>query len=469
MSGSTQVFKNVAWISIGQLISKAFRAAFVVLAARIIGVEEYGVATYVLAHIGFFAVFADCGIVALVTRECARGTRIEQERYVRTGLLLKLILTSLVTLFLIAAMTLSTSEIDISIGVLALSLIIFTSDSIKDFSAGVMIGREKTKTEALINLSTSLLLVVVGIPLMYAQRDAMRLLAVYATGSFLGILLEAIVIYRSRLVTFSKVLISDMKQMLRTSFIFGLQNGFMMLVFSFDALMIGWLMNEHALGIYGASQKLPLLLNMVPGYISQGFLPELTRSAHKDVGHFSRILTKGTTLIALIGVPLIVGGEIIAGTLIPALFGGEYREAIPVFRVLLGMNFFSFFSGILTIALYAHDKQKMVVNSTAIGALLSVVGNIILIPMWGIMGSAVASVLAQAAMFAILLYNIRSLPAVTVKLEKVILKLILGVGLMGITAFALQHYAMHISVVIAGAVIVYAFCMYSTFKKLITS
>lgn len=469
MSGYSHVFKNVAWISIGQLVSKAFRAVFIVLAARVIGVTEYGIATYVLAHIGLFSVLADCGLAVFVTRECARGTPQEQEHYIRTGLTLKLLLVSIVMVLLFIAIITSTTEIALSNGVVIVTLIIFMCDSFKDFSAGVMIGREKTKTEALINLSTSALLIVVGIPLMYMQKDALRLLMVYAAGSLFAIMLEAIVLYRSKLITRSKVFLKDMKEMLRSSYIFGLQSGFMILVFSFDAIMIGWILNEHALGIYGAAQKLPLLLNMIPGFITQGFLPELARSARKDSEHFSRILTKSITFIAFVGLPLFVGGELVAPELIPALFGGEYAESITIFRILLGMNIFAFFAGILTTALYAHDKQNMVVKSTAAGAALSIIGNCLLIPVWGIIGSAIASVIAQAVMFGILLYDIRTIQHVTLKMEKIVIPLCVGLIAMSTVTYMLLQFKVSVIIVICAAALTYTLILFKSIKKVITT
>ncbi len=469
MSGSTHLFKNVAWISIGQITSKSLRAIFVLYAARIVGVTEYGIATYILAQLGLFTVLADCGVAQLVTRECARGSSADQEHYVRTGFAIKGLLATIMLLLLFISLNFHSSAIQMSETAILLTLVIFVCDSMKDFFSGVMVAREKNKTEALINLSTSSLLIFVGIPLMYLEKTSTRLLSVYAAASLLAIIIESIVFYRAGLIKRSKIFFSHMKDLLKTSYIFGLQSGFMIIIFAFDSIMIGWYLNQHALGLYGASQKLPLLLNMIPSFIAQGFLPELARSAHKDSAHFSRVLSKALTLMALIGIPIFIGGEIVADKLILSLFGTEYAGAPQIFRVLLGMNLFCFFSGILTISLYAHDKQKNVVRSTAAGAVTSIVGNLIMIPIWGIIGSAIASVLAQAVMLILFIYDIRSIASVKLSFDATWKHFFIAIIAMTLVAVGLITLNLPIIIVIPIAAATYGLIIFKSVKKLITT
>ena len=72
-TGTSQtVLKNTFWLSFGQISGRLIRAAVIIYAARMLGVAEYGVFSYVLGLAGFFSVFSDIGVSSILTREAAK-------------------------------------------------------------------------------------------------------------------------------------------------------------------------------------------------------------------------------------------------------------------------------------------------------------------------------------------------------------------------------------------------------------
>ena len=58
-----QIFlKNTFWLFLAQIISRILKFVLIVIAARILGPQEYGSFNYVLSIVGFFFIFADFGI-----------------------------------------------------------------------------------------------------------------------------------------------------------------------------------------------------------------------------------------------------------------------------------------------------------------------------------------------------------------------------------------------------------------------
>ena len=77
------------------------------------------------------------------------------------------------------------------------------------------------------------------------------------------------------------------------------------------------------------------------------------------------------------------------------LFGVSYLPATHSFQVLLLAIVFTFPAAILSNTLFAYNRQKALVVFALIGGVGNVVFNLLLIPRFGIIGSAIATIIAQ--------------------------------------------------------------------------
>ena len=171
---------------------------------------------------------------------------------------------------------------------------------------------------------------------------------------------------------------------------------FAFLVIRFDLLMVQYIRGAEDLGYYSLAATMGDMMYMLPVAVGTILFPRL--SAMPDQ------LTKWrfTKRVALITCGVMVGVSIIAlGFAHPAvqiLYGSEFLPAVPAFRwlvlaiFLLSVNtiFMNYFAsiGMPTVAIY----------SPAAAAALNVLANLYLMPQLGIVGTAVASVLAYGLM-----------------------------------------------------------------------
>ena len=68
------VAKNTAWLSISDFGGRLLKAASSIYGARVLGAARYGVFSYAVALAGFFTLFIDPGINAILIREGAKAT-----------------------------------------------------------------------------------------------------------------------------------------------------------------------------------------------------------------------------------------------------------------------------------------------------------------------------------------------------------------------------------------------------------
>ena len=103
---------------------------------------------------------------------------------------------------------------------------------------------------------------------------------------------------------------------------------------NFDNLLIGWMLGAAALGVYARAYFLMLLpIYQVTGVIATAMLPALA-SIQEDRPRVKAVFLRSLGAIGLISAPVVIGLFVVADTLIPALYGDNWRGVVPVLRIL---------------------------------------------------------------------------------------------------------------------------------------
>jgi O-antigen/teichoic acid export membrane protein len=122
----------------------------------------------------------------------------------------------------------------------------------------------------------------------------------------------------------------------------------------------------------------------------------------EQIGYFA-------SLALVASLPLLAGALVVGEQLIPGLFGAEFERAGTPFIVLMfaaALVPFSINWGTSSIALGDDRHQAYAVT---LGAVVNVIGNLIVIPPYGMTGAAAATVGAEVVVFAYLIWRIKVL------------------------------------------------------------
>lgn len=84
-----------------------------------------------------------------------------------------------------------------------------------------------------------------------------------------------------------------------------------------------------------------------------------------------------------------------AGTVVKILYGDAYLPAVPVLRILCWQSAFSYMGYVRNIWILAEEKHQVLWKINLSGAIFNIAVNVILIPLWGACGAALASVMTQ--------------------------------------------------------------------------
>lgn len=167
-----------------------------------------------------------------------------------------------------------------------------------------------------------------------------------------------------------------------------------------DIVMLGMLASDTETGVYAAASRLSEVWYFVPISVAAAVRPRLARMHSAGASVEYTVLTQrflsSMTALAVAAVVLIFAAS---GGLIQLLYGESFIAAASVLRVHILAAPFVF----LTVAAnqWFIDRRltRILMVRSFGGASLNVVLNLVLIPTWGALGAAVASLIAYGAVF----------------------------------------------------------------------
>ncbi len=390
------VLKNTIWLAVGNVASRLIRAILIIYAARVLGTEGYGVFSYALSIAAFFTIFSDIGLSALLTRETVRNSDPEKKsEYLSTTFWIKLVLlaiTALITIFVAPHLT-KIIEARPLIPIVALLLVF---DSLRGFGFSITRAQNRMELEAVLSILTDLFITILGLFVLFINPTTIALTYAYVAGSGIGFVLIFITLRRQLKGIFLKFNKNLIKPILSTAWpfaIMGLLGGFMI---NIDTIILGIFRSAYDLGLYAAAQRPLQLLYVIPAVLAIPLFPIMSKLVHNNsLTKLKELLENSIAIVIVIAIPITVGGIILGKQLIDLVFGQGYGGATLTFQLLLITSLPIFPGSIIGNAIFAYDKQKIFILSTSFGAVTNVILDLILIPIYGIAGSAVATIIAQ--------------------------------------------------------------------------
>lgn len=185
-----------------------------------------------------------------------------------------------------------------------------------------------------------------------------------------------------------------------------------------DKIMLGCQARPEQVSFYDQSEKLiniPLAFIAVLSTVMMPRIASEYRKKNKD--NIKVYIEKAMDSSMLLAGPMVGGIVGIAAQLIPWYLGNEFTEAINVIYVLSPMIVFNALAGISGKLYFTATNQiNILIKSYSITAVLNVIINTILIPYYGAVGAAVATVVSSVCAMAIQYYYL--LKEVHVKMLK---------------------------------------------------
>jgi stage V sporulation protein B len=186
-------------------------------------------------------------------------------------------------------------------------------------------------------------------------------------------------------------------------------------LYDIGTFVIGAYMASEYVGYYNAASpiaRLPLIISMS---VATAVLPATAEAfGLRDHGLLKKYVLQSYRYVAILVVPLCIITIVFSNPIISILFGPAYASGSEALKILaVGMLFFTIYTVSSSVA-QGLGKPYLPMIALIIGTLFDLILSIILVPMYGINGAAIATSIAAFIIMAILAW--KTLQIVNVKL-----------------------------------------------------
>jgi len=392
-----KLIKEISILTATQAAGQILNLVAIVFLARFLGESDFGMLQVCVAVMAYALIVSEFGLFAVGSRTVARLSDLKELReYVKNQLGLMMLLAVLV-IFLcwIGLRFVELGNIDKTVFLLYLATVLPQAAMLDWF--GIAMGKGlSVGISRLVKAVIYLLLIIIILPI----NSNLLLVPIFLIISMISGNIVMLVQSWRWLDWFPKPGFNDFitsKNLLSQTAPIGAANLVQRVLFNFDIVIIGFIATTADAGVYAVAAKLLFVLIVAAETALSAVLPKLSSLWQDDKIEFSLAVKKYLKFLLLILLPIPIAGAIFAKPIITIVYGQQYLDAIPIFRVL------SFAYPILTIVLFAgtvlvaSDRQKSWFVVTFIGAMIAIITLFALIPAIGVIGAAWAMLIAYIA------------------------------------------------------------------------
>lgn len=199
-----------------------------------------------------------------------------------------------------------------------------------------------------------------------------------------------------------------------------------------DVLMLGSSQSADVVGWYNNAQKVVGLVLTLATAISEIFLPRISYLYKTNRERFNELVSLGLKIVLFFAMPLTVGTVLVANDLVVVMFGEPFAPAALTIQLLAPLVLIKGSGDIVSYqVIISSDQENRLVAAYFSAALMNVLLNLMMIPLFAQNGAAVSSVITELVVNAILLKY--SLGIVSLTLDyRFIGNVVMATGLMAV-------------------------------------
>jgi O-antigen/teichoic acid export membrane protein len=385
-------FKNTSWIFTEKIFRLLIAFLVTVLVIRYLGPEQFGLLSYAISFYGLFAALSILGLETITIRELVKNPA-ERDKLLGTVFVLRLI--GGVGALILIALTLIISSEDSFTSLLI--LIISTSLIFQSFNVVDYYFRAEVKAKysvyvqlasVLITSAIKILLIIIEAPLIY--------FAVVISVEFVIAAIGFIIVYKSvgfklSVGRFQK---SVAVQLLKDSWPLILTGVVVSIYMKIDQVMIKNILNAEQVGFYAAAVRLSEAWYFIPIALTNSLFPAIVNAKQISKEFYNNRMQKLYDILAWMAIAIAVPVSFFSEEIINIIFGNEFQAGAPVLAIYIWAGVAVFLGVASTQFLINENFTKLSFLRTFIGMILNVALNFILIPIYGIVGAAFATLVS---------------------------------------------------------------------------
>jgi O-antigen/teichoic acid export membrane protein len=391
-AGFRKYFKNTGWMFLGRFFTLAISFFVGVYIARYLGPANYGLLNYVISFVGLFGFLSSLGIDSIISREIIKDHN-KKEEIIGTGFYIKIFgsILAIISIFIVSILTTKDLFTLILIWIFSLNFIPQAFNIIEIYFQSQVLSKKVVTAQIISNIIAALLKIIC----IFLGKGIFWIIIIYIleTSIFAIILLFSFKKFGNYISKwkFNKKIA---KQTLVDSWPLMLSTVAINIYMKIDQIIIKNILGDGSSGIYAVAVKISEIWYFIPMLICISLFPAITKSIAINNNLFEDRMKKLYFLMFWLSLIITTITTILADPIIKKLFGNAYLESIPILKIYIWSTIIVFLSVAIGQYVISHNLTKIYFFYTALGAIINIILNIILVPKIGMSGSAIATLIS---------------------------------------------------------------------------
>ena len=385
--------KNTGWLLAGKLLSLV--VGFII--ARYLGPYAFGDLSFADAFAALFAAVGTLGLDSFIIREIIQHPD-KRDEILGTSLVMRLaanaVLIPLAILTYLAFRQLSTNETEVS---LALLIALCSSAALfKSFNIIDSYFQSQVASKYVVHVQNVCLLLTTGVKIALIYNHAPVL---YFAGALVFdsaiLAIGLLFIYKRKQVNLHTWTFNwaRAKSLIQQSWPLILTAVMISIYMKIDQVMLKSA-GSKIVGIYSAAARISESWYFIPVAIVTSVFPAIIHARKTDIERYHKRLQNLYDLLVAISLPVAILVSIFANQIIHILYGNPYQGAGILLSIHIWSGIFVFLGSASSQFLLAEGFTLISFSRTAFGALVNVLLNLWLIPIYGALGASIATLIA---------------------------------------------------------------------------
>jgi len=412
-------FKNTSWLFVEKIVRILISFVVTIFVVRYLGPKDFGLLSYAISFYGLFSAISVLGLETITIRELVKNPD-KRDDLLGSVFLLRLLGGISTIIFIAITLYFSGESTNISILILIVSLsAIFHSFSVVDYYFRAEV---KAKYSVYVFLFAVLIVAIIKIMLIIFEAQ----LIYFAIAFSVDFILAAagfLFVYR-----FNKLKLSRWKfnkelavSLLKDSWPLILSGLAVSVYMKVDQVMIKNMLNSEEVGFYAAAVKLSEAWYFIPVALTNSLFPAIVKAKKVSEEFYNNRMQKLYDILAWMAIAIALPVSIFSSDIIRIIFGNEYNSAAPVLTIYVWAGVAVFLGVASSQYLVNENYTKLSFFRTFIGMIFNVILNFILIPEYGIIGAAVATLVSYTIATASIIFFKKTFNQVVMMLKSIFL------------------------------------------------
>ena len=398
MKQQRSVFYNFVMNVILTMSSFIFPLITFPYASRILGPVGIGKVSFASSVVNYFLLFAQLGIPTYGIRACAkvRDNKEELSKTVQEIFLINILMCALsYVLFFASLFYIPRFRVERNLLIVTSATILFNTMGLEWFFKALEMYSYITWR--------SIIFKCIGLVAMFLLVQNQKDYVIYGAISIFASSASNVLnfIYLHKLVDLKNRFELDLKKHMKPIIIFFAMSCATTIYLNLDTTMLGFMKTDADVGYYNAAVKIKNMLVSIVTSLGAVLLPRITVYLEKnETEKFKTLSRKAIRFVLFVAMPLLIFFIVFAKQGVLLLSGDEYVNAILPMQIMLPTLLFIGLTNIMGIQiLVPMGKESKVLASTIVGAVIDLALNIVLIPRYSVVGTAIGTVIAELVVF----------------------------------------------------------------------